>query len=200
MLNKFTKTTIGLAAALAVLAGCDSGGSGGTPSTGQGNGSDEVNQPITLTPIDVSAAALVTGASKSGTSGSDTKTEFDFPSISTANGGMEMTIPNGSLPEFPARRTLTAGTGQSVEFGDAVVIKYDMFSWTSGQLTESSTQLEGPFAVRAGVSDNIPEYLAKSLLGRRLGEKMQVVFPAGMDDLPEYLDQSDAYVLVMEIL
>lgn len=160
----------------------------------------EETSPPVITPVDTTAAAIIAEAAKSGTSTGSADTDFNFPEITPSADGLSMTIPDGALPEFGARRTLISGTGQSIEFGDAVVLKYDMFSWTNGALVESSSQLEGPYAVSAGVSDNIPEYLAKSLLGRRLGETMQIVFPVGMEDLPDYMDPNDAYVLVVELL
>ena len=46
----------------------------------------------------------------------------------------------------------------------------------------------------------MPEYLAKSLLGRSLGDTLQVVLPVGTEDLPDYLDPEDAYVLLVELL
>lgn len=156
--------------------------------------------PATITAVDTSEAAIIVDAVKAGTSNGDSDVEFDFPEIAPVAGGLSITIPDGALPAFGARRTLINGNGPSIEFGDAVVLKYDMFSWTNGALVESSSQLDGPYAVRAGVSDNIPEYLAKSLLGRRLGETVQVVFPVGMEDLPDYMNPDDAYVLIMELL
>ena len=165
-----------------------------------GNGTDTTTAEV-LTPVDVSAASLVTGAAKaSGGEMAEDGSDFDFPEIVAQNGSMSMTIPDGPLPDQSARRSLSAGGGPSIEFGDAVVLKYDMFSWSTGELVESSSQLEGPYAVKAGISDNIPEYLAKSLLGRTLGETVQIVFPTGMEDLPSYLDPADAYVLVIELM
>lgn len=153
--------------------------------------------------IDVSDASIVTQATKAGaTATARTRRGFSFPSIDAEGGEMMMTIPNGPLPTFPARRTVANGTGQTIEFGDAVTLKYDMFAWSNGELVESSNSFEEAHTVRAGVSDDfpIPEYLAKSLLGRRIGDTVQVVLPVGTADLPSYLDQEDAHILLVELL
>ena len=202
-----------LIAGALLISSCDSGGvetdntavdAGNTAVdtvTGTADTDATNTSPEVLTPVDVPAANLVTGAAKAGGDPmAEDGSDFNFPEVVARNGTMTLTIPDGPLPDQSARRSLSAGGGPSIEFGDAVVLKYDMFSWTTGELVESSSQLEGPYAVKAGVSDNIPEYLAKSLLGRALGEKVQIVFPAGMEDLPSNLDPADAYVLVVELM
>jgi len=51
-----------------------------------------------------------------------------------------------------------------------------------------------------GYTNGVPEYLTKSLLGRQIGDTLQLVFKQDMEDLPDYLDKSDAYVLVVSLL
>lgn len=223
--NRSTTLSASLIAVSALLSSCGGGGAGGvsigdadeatnTGTTTDANidensnaSTDTTTQAVITqtepTPIDLSDASIVTQASKAATGVvARTSRGFNFPSVSTENGGMSMVIPGGPLPKFPARRTLSNGTGQIIEFGDAVTLKYDMFAWSDGTLVESSNSFEEAHTVRGGVSDDfpIPEYLAKSLLGRKLGDIVQIVLPVGTPDLPNYLDQSDAYVLLVELL
>lgn len=164
---------------IAFLGACSNGGSGGSSS-----GADEVT--------DTTAETL----------GSTTivQNDFSFPEVAEANGGFELTIPDGPAPEFPARRELAAGTGSTIGFGDPVVLKYSMFSWSTGELVESTDDFDQAFSVDAGLSQGIPEYLSSSLPGRNVGDRLQLVFNAGMEDLPSYLDNTDAYVLVVDLL
>ena len=193
MNNKIALLGTTVVALTMLVAGCD----GGT-SIGDGGATPEVQ-----TSIDVSEATMVTDAVKlSGGLVERSGGDFSFPEISDNNGTLSMTIPNGPPPEFAARRTIASGSGAVIGFGDPVILKYDMFSWSSGTLVESSSQFDIAHTVKGGVSDEypIPEYLAKSLLGRSIGAKLQVVLPAGTEDLPPYLDQEDAYVLLVELL
>ncbi len=126
--------------------------------------------------------------------------DFSFPTVGEANGVVSVAIPNGPMPAFPARRMLSAGAGNAIEFGDPVVVKYNMYSWATGELVESTDNFDEPVTIRAGLSQGIPDYLSNSLLGRNVGDRLQVVFQAGMEDLPEYLDNTDAYVLVLDLI
>lgn len=104
------------------------------------------------------------------------------------------------MPAFSARKTLQSGTGSTVEFGDPVVVAYTMFNWSQGSLVESTAEFEDPLTIRAGIAEGVPDYLSKSLVGRNIGDKLEVVFEAGMEDLPSYLDANDAYVLVVDLM
>lgn len=188
--------------ALSILLSSCGGGSGGGVSVAEPDSSVPIdNSQFGVNLIDVSDASIVIQASKAAATARSGR-GFSFPSVTMQDDGMSMVIPGGPLPKFPARRTVKNGTGQTIEFGDAVTLKYDMFAWSNGALVESSTLFEEAHTVKGGVSDDfpIPEYLAKSLLGRKLGDTVQVVLPVGTVDLPAYLDQSDAYVLLVELL
>lgn len=125
---------------------------------------------------------------------------FTFPDASEIDGDVQVSIPSGAAPEFSARRLMGSGEGNLIGFGDPVVLRYKMYSWSSAELVEDSDTLEGPVTVRAGLIGGVPQYLSKSLPGRRIGDQLQVVFAGGMEDLPEYLDNDDAYVLVVDLL
>lgn len=166
-----------------------------------GSSGGSSSQP-TVAAVDVTGASIVTSATKTfgGTEQSDGG--FKFPEITTMNGEVHMAIPAGSTPKFAARRTVEAGNGQTVSFGDPVILKYDMFKWSTGELVESSSEFDESHTILAGNPDNfpIPSYLAESFLGRKNGDKVQIVLPAGTDDLPLYLDQTDAYIVLVEVL
>ena len=150
----------------------------------------------------ISACGGSSGDSAVGVNNTIVANDFAFPGISvtgeTGEAGLEK--PAGAAPEFSARRTLSKGTGSVIEFGDPVVLDYEMYSWSSGELIESTDSFDEPFTIRAGVTNGVPDYLTKSLLGRQIGDTIQVVFERDMADLPEYLDASDAYVLVVNLL
>ena len=116
------------------------------------------------------------------------------------NGTVNIDVPTGPLPTFSARRTLSKGTGSTIGFGDPVVLRYSMYSWSTGELVETTDVLDEPVTIQAGVSEGVPDYLSKSLLGRNVGDKIQVVFESEMEDLPGYLDNADAYILVVDLI
>lgn len=126
--------------------------------------------------------------------------DFAFPLVSDVAAGANIQKPEGPAPEFSARRTLSKGTGNPIEFGDQVVLNYNMYSWATGELVDSTDTHDEPLTIRAGVTNGIPDYLTKSLLGRQVGDEIQVVFERDMADLPDYLDNTDAYVLVVNLL
>ena len=195
-IRKTTTASVGLIVLAGLLAGCGGGSSGDSAKSGE-------SQARVENPINVADASIVGSAAK--VSGGITRKsgrDFVFPEIVSQDGSVSMTIPAGPLPAFPARRTVIQGAGQTVEFGDPVTLKYDMFAWSDGELVESSSLFDEAHIVRGGVSDDfpIPDYLAKSLLGRSLGDTIQVVLPVGTEDLPDYLDKNDAYVLLVELL
>ena len=152
------------------------------------------------TTLALSACGGSSGDSNNGANGIIVSNDFTFPAVTDAATGNGIEMPAGAAPEFSARRTLSKGTGSPIEFGDPVVLQYDMYSWSTGELIESTDTLDEPLTIRAGVTNGVPEYLTKSLLGRQVGDKMQVVFERGMEDLPDYLDNSDAYVLIVSLL
>lgn len=176
-MNDFLRKKAAIVAASSVLvlvSVCGGGSSGGDSSN---NGADSAN--VVSNPI--------------------VDNVFVFPEVAAANGALTA-IPTGPVPEFSARRTVQAGSGSVVGYGDPVVLSYNMYSWTTGELVESTSSFDEPVTVRAGVADGIPDYLSNSLLGRNIGDKIQIIFEPGMEDLPEYLDPTDAYVVVLDLI
>lgn len=127
-------------------------------------------------------------------------TEFELPNVVVQNGTSMLDERVGAKPTFPARRVLVEGVGNRIEFGDSVVLRYNLYSWTTGELVESTDDFDEPLTIRAGVSEGVPQYLSDSLLGRNIGDTIQVVFESEMSDLPSYLDASDSYVVVVDLI
>ncbi|MEM7257860.1 MAG: hypothetical protein AAF404_10775 [Pseudomonadota bacterium] len=164
---------------------------------------EPTSEPFVQTAVDVSDASIIAAATKnSGGQINASGSDYSLPAVTNDNGSMSMTIPAGPPPEIPARRTVASGGGATLNFGDPVILKYDMFSWSDGTLVDSSAQYDEAYTVKSGVSDEIPipEYLAKSLPGRSLGDTLQVILPVGTQDLPAELDQQDAYILIVTLL
>jgi len=141
-----------------MISACSNGGSGGD------SGDGDVNTPAeTLGTTNV------------------VSNDFSFPAVSESADGMQVTIPEGPLPDFPARRALSSeGTGDTITFGDPVVLKYNMYSWTTGELVESTDNFDEALAISAGAAQGVPEYLSNSVLGRKVGDRLQVIFNAEM--------------------
>lgn len=203
--NRSITLSASMIAVSVLLSSCGGGSSGGVTVAEPDTDTPipVVTNPSASNTIDVSDASLVIEATKAPASVTARSGRgFSFPAVTMYDDGMSMVIPSGPLPTFPARRTVVNGSGQTIEFGDPVTLRYDMFAWSDGELVESSSLFEEAHTVKGGVSDDfpIPEFLAKSLLGRKLGDTVQVVLPVGTADLPSYLDQNDAYVLLVELL
>jgi len=167
-------------------------------------GSSSSDASAKVNNIDIEGAGLVSSMKKVGSlapasNGSLVSNDYSFPSIKSGANGIDMTIPNGSLPGFSNRRTIEEGAGATVGYGDAVSLNYDMFSWATGELVESTAQLGGDMELQLTDNAAIPSYLKESILGRKIGDKMQVVFEANMNDLPDYMNPNDAYVLIVEL-
>lgn len=169
------------ASVLALVTACSNGGSGGAS---VGGDSDTDNNTTVET---LGTRTILSN-------------DFDFPQVTEVADGFQVTIPEGPLPDFPARRVLSAGTGNAITFGDPVVLKYSMYSWATGALVESSDDFDEAVTIVAGATDGVPEYLSSSVLGRNVGDRLEIIFEAGMADLPDYLDNTDAYVVVLDLM
>ncbi len=191
---------------LALVSGCsDSGEASGSANTPIDASTPVAQAPATGTPVTATPAAPAPAETQAATTppvptAALMANDFSFPAVTEANGTVSVEAPSGPLPTFSARRLLTSGTGSTIGFGDPVVLRYSMYSWSSGELVETTDAFDEPITIEAGVTEGVPDYLTKSLLGRNLGDKIQVVFEAGMEDLPSYLDNNDAYILVIDLI
>lgn len=184
---KYGLQSITLSSLIIVLSACDVD----TSKISVTDNQNTTNAPTTDSSIPVTSPAQ---------SNELVSNNFTFPEVSEIDGDVQVTIPSGPAPEFSARSLLKSGQGNLIGFGDPVVLKYKMYSWSTGELVENSDTLEDPVTIRAGLIGGVPQFLSKSLPGRRIGDQLQIVFASGMEDLPEYLDKDDAYVLVVDLL
>lgn len=71
------------------------------------------------------------------------------------------------------------------------------------KVESTQDQFGGPLELVVGGKEGevtVPAFLNSAIMGSQVGERYQVVFEAGMKDLPNYLDPNDAYVLVVDIV
>ena len=195
-----------IASVAIMLSACFGGGSSGTVTTV--NTDTVTTPPVTTDTVATDTGPTDTVTTDATTTGSEElgspliQSAFAFPDVQLSNGTdvENFSAPLGPLPEFSARRTLSAGSGDVVAFGDPVQLKYNMYSWTSGELVETTDEFDEAVIINAGIAEGVPAFLSSSVLGRNKGEMLQIVYEAGMEDLPGYLDNSDAYVMVLEVL
>ncbi len=125
---------------------------------------------------------------------------FQFPQAGDTSATSIQAQGTGNLPGFSARQAVSKGTGSDINFGDPVQLRYKMYSWSTGELVEDSDNFDEALTVRAGMAEAVPAFLSQSLVGRNVGDRIQVVFEKGMKDLPSYFDANDAYVVYVDIL
>ena len=85
--------------------------------------------------------------------------------------------------------------------GSKINLRYDMYSWSTGELVDSSSLHSGgvlPLTL-GGAERRIPGFVEQSLLGRTAGSRVQVVLGKNTKDLPDHLNSADGYVLVVDI-
>lgn len=104
------------------------------------------------------------------------------------------------LPATSSSETVKRGPGTAVVVGDLVDINYEMVSWTTGEVVESTrNDFGGPLTVLLGAGD-VPMTLEAAILGTSVRSRLMVVFEPNLIDLPTYLDPNDAYLLAVDIV
>lgn len=126
--------------------------------------------------------------------------QFTFPDI-VDNGAGEfvMIIADEPIPSRSDRRMLTVGDGPEVGLGDKIQVSYDMFSWANGELIESTRQFENQSLALTLGDQQVPNELQNALLNQTIGSRVQVVFEKNLSDLPDYMNEHDGYVLIVDI-
>lgn len=130
--------------------------------------------------------------------------DYRFPEVVDAgNNEWAMIISDDPIPSRSARRQLHVGDGVLAKAGDTIHFRYDMFSWATGELVETTQNLETQsLSLTLGNlvnSAQVPKALHNALFNRTAGSRIQVIFKQSMEDLPDYLDPNDGYVLIVEI-
>lgn len=135
---------------------------------------------------------------------SATGDSFQFPEmVQNDSGDWVMVIGNQPIPNRSMHREVLSGNGDMGRAGDTIHFRYDMFSWATGELVESSKDtFEESLAITLGDLGNgaeIPNYLHNALLNKTEGTKMQVIYEQSLEGLPPQRNPHDGYVLVVEI-
>ena len=144
----------------------------------------------TLIPIDEFVPTPTIPAS------AETGTELKVEEI---DGEIVVTLPDGPAPTESSSSVLSEGDGPVVEMGDRAVVAYVMYGWNTSYLVETTDQFDGPIPISLGLG-MVPETLENAIAGQKVGSRLLVIFEEGMDGLPFYFDQTDAYVLVVDIV
>lgn len=155
-----------------------------------------------LSPVngEIVAGVVKNGPTMEATENAPSGDDYSFPAvIESENGSLTMVIGDEQLPNHSDRRQLRQGDGPEVALGDKVRIHYDMFSWATGKLIESTRSLEEQTLEIIIGDHEVPNVLQNALLNRTVGSRMQVVFEKSLTDLPQYMNQHDGYVLVVDI-
>lgn len=112
---------------------------------------------------------------------------------------LEVTVPDEE-PEVAGFTVVEVGSGPTVRDGDRILAAWEMASASTGEIVESTaSDLGGPVEIEVGAG-MVPAVLDGAFTGQTVGTRLEVLFPAGMADLPGYLDSSEAYALVVEIV
>lgn len=127
------------------------------------------------------------------------------PDLTNAPSGMMITEdPDGgaytievaaeALPQESWSVALELGDGREMQEGQGVSLDYQMISWSTGEVVETSEVLSGgALETTLEAAAGLPQALVTALVGQQAGVDAVVVLPAGASDLPSYLDGSDAY-------
>jgi FKBP-type peptidyl-prolyl cis-trans isomerase len=91
-----------------------------------------------------------------------------------------------------------AGTGSTVARpGGSVRFTFQMYAWQTGELYDSSPA-GSPLTVTLGSGDVSPA-LDAALTGMTSGTELIVTYPVGVEGLPDFVPDDDAYYLLVVI-
>ncbi|MEM7338587.1 MAG: hypothetical protein AAF467_08070 [Actinomycetota bacterium] len=153
------------------------------------------DEPVLIRPS--STTTVVTDTTSDGDEQTDDA--GDATAASDDSPELEVSIPDDE-PTEAAVEVVEAGTGVEVGTGDVVLTAWEMVAFRSGEVVESTTKdFGGPVPIEIGAGQ-VPAALDEALAGQTIGTRLDVQFPVGMPDLPDYLDSEEAYVLSVEIV
>ncbi|MCZ3386999.1 MAG: FKBP-type peptidyl-prolyl cis-trans isomerase [Actinomycetia bacterium] len=180
---------IGLGSALvlvAMLAGC-------------GDDPDPVSEPL---PSASSSSSPSASASESGND--EPAASGELPTVDGEYGQPPtITVPDGAPPSDLVVKTLSQGSGPSVEAGETIVVDYAGVRWEDGQTFDSSFDRGSPVGFGIGVGASIPGW-DTGLVGVKAGTRVLMVLPpdeAYGDTSPgEPIQAGDTLVFVVDVL
>ncbi len=148
-----------------------------------GDGSTATAAPVQASPVK--------GGGSTEAAGSPDSVVLPSPELSVALPADEPLEASSEVAE--------TGTGPPVGVGDAIYLAWEMMSFGTGEIVESTEAFGGPVQIVVGAK-SVPAALEEALIGQTVGTRLHVEFPAGMADLPPYLDDTVAYVLTVQIV
>ncbi len=161
---------------------------GGASTTSDGT-ADDSNAADASNDVSTSAD----DSDSSGTSISTTTTLVTNPT------NLTVTLPEEE-PDRAESRIVAEGSGEIVEPEDTVYLAWEMVNFDTGAVVESTeADLGGPALIPLGFGA-IPSALEDAVTGQPVGTRLEVLFPAGLDDLPPQFDRDQAHVLAVEIV
>lgn len=130
--------------------------------------------------------------------------DYRFPAVVESDtGDWVMVIGDEPVPSRSSRRELLHGDGAVAEVGDTIRYRFDVFSWATGELVDSSRDLPDQSAQltlgKLVGPNKVPTVLHNALLNRTAGSRIQVVLAQSLADLPEHLNGNDGFVVVVDI-
>ena len=131
--------------------------------------------------------------------GSTVNPAAGLPTVSSATGKPEVTIPATDPPKSMAAQTLIEGEGRRVETGDTVLARYVGVSWKTGKVFD-----DGFATPTYEVLENLLPGWTKGLKGKKVGSRVLLVLPPA-DGYPEgsnnpSVEKGDTVVYVVDLL
>jgi peptidylprolyl isomerase len=173
---------VALAASAFGLAACgNSSGPGSTTPTTAGTSSNSGTGPTTTT---------TTPASTTSTTGTGSASAIapipaaDRSAAGTAGAPPTLTVPTGQPPTQLESADLIAGTGPAAKAGDALTVEYELGTYSSHSLVQSSWTSQ-PFQLTLGAGQVIPGW-DQGLVGMKAGGRRELIIPPSLG----YRDQS----------
>jgi peptidylprolyl isomerase len=186
---------LGAFAALALLAGC---GSGGGSSIGVGqentNAAAEIAKHETSTTSSVSSSAAETP-----TTAAAVKTPTSGPLATEP----KVTPPSGPAPSTLVTKDLIVGTGPEAKAGDTVTVNYVGVLYHGGKLFDASWKRGETFSFPLGKGQVIPGW-DQGVAGMHVGGRRELIIPAalgyGAQGSPPSIPPNAPLVFVVDLL
>ncbi len=100
------------------------------------------------------------------------------------------------LPSENWSVVLREGGGRELTAGAGVALDYQLYSWSTGELVEDSSVLEGGVLnATLDPSSGLPTSVVEVIVGQRADVEVLAGLAAASPEIPEYLDQTDGYYL-----
>lgn len=100
------------------------------------------------------------------------------------------------LPSENWSVVLREGSGRELTAGTGVALDYELYSWSTGELVEDSSVLDGGVLdATLDPTSGLPASVVEAIIGQQAEVEIVAVLAAASPEIPEYLDQADGYYL-----